>query len=119
MFLNILECTDPSYNVGFTLSDAELGRYVWRLSVLQHTFFMNFEQNPTNASSQVNLFRNLPDNFNDSREDLLCESRTNLSSTNANSQTWITSSESFSNLQSRTSLQVKFLFYKNSFPFIS
>ena len=102
----IVECTDPMYNVGFTLSDAELGRYVWRLSVLQHTFFMNFEQTPTNASSQVNLFRNLPDNYNDSREDLLCESRTNLSSTNANSQTWITTSESFSNLQSRTSLQV-------------
>ena len=92
--------------MGFTLSDAELGRYVWRLSVLQHTFFMNFEQTPTNAS-QANLFRNVPENFNDSREDLLSESRTNL--INANSQSWITSSESFSNLQSRTS-QVRFYF---------
>jgi len=65
-----IECTNSSQNVGFTLQDAETGRYIWKLCVNQHTFFMNFEQN---HASQVNLslFQNIPENFNDSREDLL------------------------------------------------
>lgn len=40
-----IECTDSSQNVGFNLQDAEAGRYIWKLCVSQHTFFMNFEQN--------------------------------------------------------------------------
>lgn len=116
-----IECTDANQNVGFTLQDAETGRYIWKLCVNQHTFFMNYEQN---NASQVNLslFQNIPENFNDSREDLLSSddklyyssnshlaipnSNTNLSVSN-NPNKWITSSESLLNTQmdSRTSLQ--------------
>lgn len=117
-----IECTDPSQNVGFALQDAETGRYIWKLCVNQHTFFMNFEQN---HASQVNLslFQNIPENFNESREDLLSSddrlyyssnsqltipnSNTNLSVTN-NPNKWLISSESLLNsnqMNSRTSLQ--------------
>lgn len=48
-----IECTDSSQNVGFTLQDAETGRYIWKLCVSQHTFFMNYEQNHAIVS---NLF---------------------------------------------------------------
>lgn len=116
-----IECTDSSQNVGFTLQDAETGRYIWKLCVNQHTFFMNYEQN---HASQVNLslFQNIPENFNDSREDLLSSddklyyssnshlaipnSNTNLSITN-NPNKWLISSESLLNtnqMDSRTSL---------------
>lgn len=109
-----IECTDSSQNVGFTLDAAETGRYVWKLCVNQHTFFMNYEQN---HASQVNLslFQNIPENFNDSREDLLssddklyyssnshlaipANSSTNLHVTN-NPNKWVTSSESRTSLQ--------------------
>lgn len=117
-----IECTDSNQNVGFTLQDAETGRYIWKLCVSQHTFFMNYEQN---HASQVNLslFQNIPENFNDSREDLLSSndklyyasssqlamptSSSNLSVTN-NPGKWITSSESLLNanpVDSRSSLQ--------------
>lgn len=118
-----IECVDSSHNVGFTLPDAETGRYLWRLCVCQHTFFINYEQN---HASQVNLslFRNIPENFNDSREDLLRSSddkifytsnshlalpnsTTNLSINN-NPSTWVTSSESLlaaNRMDSRTSLK--------------
>lgn len=111
-----IECTDSNHNVGFTLNDAETGRYVWKLCVLQHTFFMAHEQQQTTVS-QVNLslFQNIPENFNESREDLLSEDKvwhsdTHISvpSINNSQQNWVTSSESLvnvSNLQSRTSLQ--------------
>lgn len=113
-----IECTDSGQNVGFTLTDAETGRYCWKLCVNQHTFFMNFEQN---HASQVNLslFQNIPENFNDSREDLLSSddklyyssnshlaipnSATNLSITN-NPKKWITSTEHLQ-MDSRASLQ--------------
>lgn len=116
-----IECTDSSQNVGFTLPDAESGRYIWKLCVNQHTFFMNYEQN---HASQVNLslFQNIPD-MADSREDLLSSqdklyyssnshialptSTSNLSVAN-NPGKWITSSESLLNtnpMESRTSLQ--------------
>lgn len=116
-----IECTDSSNNVGFTLQDAESGRYIWKLCVNQHTFFMNYEQNHA-SQVNLNLFQNVPENLNDSREDLLSSddklyysnshlalpnSTTNLSMTN-NSNKWITSSESLLNtnqMDSRTSLQ--------------
>lgn len=118
-----IECVDSNHNVGFQLPDADTGRYLWRLCVCQHTFFINYEQN---HASQVNLslFRNIPENFNDSREDLLRSSddkiyytsnshlalpnsSTNLSINN-NPSTWVTSSESLlaaNRMDSRTSLK--------------
>lgn len=82
---------------------------------------MNYEQN---HASQVNLslFQNMPENFNDSREDLLSDDKLYYSSSsqiavpNSNSNLsvanhpgkWITSSESLMNanqMDSRTSLQ--------------
>lgn len=117
-----IECTDHSQNVGFTLQDAETGRYIWKLCVSQHTFFMNYEQNQSSQVNMTNLFQNIPDNFNDSREDLLSSddklfyssnshiaipsSNTNLSV--ANRSKWITSSELLLNtnqMDSRASLQ--------------
>lgn len=116
-----IECTDPQQNVGFTLQDAETGRYIWKLCVNQHLFFMNYEQN---NASQVNLslFQNLPDNINDSREDLLSSddklyyssnshlaNSANLGVSSTNPSKWIlSSSESLLNtnpMESRTSLQ--------------
>lgn len=112
-----IECTDSNQNVGFTLQDADTGRYIWKLCVSQHTFFMNYEQN---HASQVNLslFQNLPENFNDSRENLLSSndklyysssSQLAIPSSSSNlSNKWITSSESLLNtnpIESRTSLQ--------------
>lgn len=109
-----IECTDSSQNVGFTLQDADTGRYIWKLCVNQHTFFMNFEQN---HASQVNLslFQNIPENFNDSREDLLSSddklyysSNSQLAIPNSGPNKWLISSESLMNanqMDSRTSLQ--------------
>lgn len=116
-----IECADSTQNVGFTLQDADTGRYIWKLCVNQHTFFMNFEQNHA-SQVNLNLFQNIPENFNDSREDLLSSddklyyssnshltipnSNTNLSITNSNK--WLISSDSLLNtnqMDSRTSLQ--------------
>ncbi|XP_070492257.1 tyrosine-protein phosphatase non-receptor type 14 [Chironomus tepperi] len=117
-----IECTDSNQNVSFTLPDAESGRYIWKLCVNQHTFFMNFEQN---HASQVNLslFQNIPEHYNESREDLLSTdekmyySNTHLafphnSNTNLTISTnnmYVPSSESLHNpnpiMESRTSLQ--------------
>jgi tyrosine-protein phosphatase non-receptor type 14/21 len=85
-----IECTDQGQNVSFSLNDAETGRYIWKLCVNQHTFFMNYEQN---YASQVNLslFQNISENFTESREDLLSNddkmyySNTHLSMQNPNS----------------------------------
>ena len=104
-----IECTDQQKNLGFNLQDAETGRYVWKLTILQHTFFMNYEQNQTSASqANLSLFQNLPDNFNESREDLISDdkpfynetqlsSNTNLSMFKNVQNKWLTSSESLIN----------------------
>lgn len=61
----------PENNVGFTLQDANSARYFWRLCVLQHTFFMKYEQNQMhNTIEQHNIFQNQPED--------LCESKDNL-----------------------------------------
>lgn len=65
----------PEKSVDFTLRDAETGRYFWKLCVLQHTFFMKFEKNqvyPT-AEHNVNLFQNVPEDLNESRDNLFIE----------------------------------------------
>lgn len=106
-----IECTDSGQNVSFTLPDAETGRYIWKLCVNQHTFFMNFEQN--NASqANLNLFQNIPEHFNESREDLLAEdkmyysnSQLAIPNSSTNLTVWHPSSESLLNMESRTSLQ--------------
>lgn len=126
-----IECTDPQNSVGFILPDADTGRYVWKLCVLQHTFFVKHEQNQNNSSSQVNLniFQNLPENLNDSRDDLLAtdqhqqlhqqqtnwhpsDSHLSLATTN----TWTGNGETpilSSNMASRTSLQTSALDINN------
>lgn len=71
-----IECTDTQKSVGFTLQDADTGRYFWKLCVLQHTFFMKFEQNQVhpNVEQNVNLFQNVPDDLNESRDNLFEQS---------------------------------------------
>lgn len=67
-----IECTVPERNVGFTLPDADTGRYFWKLCVLQHTFFMKYEQNQVHPSVEhnMNLFANVPEDLNESRDNL-------------------------------------------------
>jgi tyrosine-protein phosphatase non-receptor type 14/21 len=111
-----IECTDPSQNVSFTLPDAEFGRYIWKLCVSQHTFFMNYEQNHHTSQANLNLFQNVPEHFNESREDLLSSgdkiyfsnSQLAIPNSTTNLTVWHPSSESLLNtnpMESRTSLQ--------------
>lgn len=73
-----IECTNPEKNVGFTLVDADTGRYFWKLCVLQHTFFMKYEQNHMNPTIEpnLNLFANVPEDLNESRDNLFDEQQT-------------------------------------------
>ncbi|XP_053662409.1 tyrosine-protein phosphatase non-receptor type 14 [Anopheles marshallii] len=69
-----IECTVPRESAGFTVADVATGRYIWKLCALQHRFFVTYEQNQTQASQMnLNLFQNMGDNLNDSRDDLLSE----------------------------------------------
>ncbi|XP_035778026.1 tyrosine-protein phosphatase non-receptor type 14-like isoform X2 [Anopheles albimanus] len=69
-----IECTVPRESAGFTVADVATGRYIWKLCALQHRFFVSYEQNQTQASqANLNLFQNMADNLNDSRDDLLAE----------------------------------------------
>lgn len=70
-----IECTAPEKSVGFSLPDADTGRYFWKLCVLQHTFFMKFEQNQINPNVEqnFNLFQNVPEDLNESRDNLFVE----------------------------------------------
>lgn len=103
-------------NVKFVLEDADTGRYIWKLCINQHTFFMNYEQNHV---GQVNLFRN----SNISREDLmtsddkLCTSSIYNSTSNLGNNHFIrvASSESFlDRVESKKSLQMSALDFSNS-----
>lgn len=108
-------------NVKFVLEDADSGRYIWKLCISQHTFFMNFEQNNV---GQVSLFRN----SNVSREDLmisddrLCtasmyNSSSNLGNNNNNNNHFIrvASSESIlDRVESKKSLQMSAMDFSNS-----
>lgn len=94
------------------------------MCVNQHTFFMNFEQNHA-SQANLNLFQNIPEHFNESREDLLStdekmyysnsqltlphNSNTNL--TVSTNNMYIPSTESLHNpmMESRTSLQTSAL----------
>ncbi|XP_053677322.1 tyrosine-protein phosphatase non-receptor type 21 [Anopheles nili] len=69
-----IECTVARESAGFTVADVATGRYIWKLCALQHRFFVTYEQNQTQASQMnLNLFQNMGDNLNDSRDDLLAE----------------------------------------------
>lgn len=73
-----IECTVSERSVGFSLPDAETGRYFWKLCVLQHTFFMKYEQNQIHSSHvNLSLFQNIPENLNDSRDNLLIDQQGN------------------------------------------
>lgn len=67
--------TDKEKSVSFTLPDADTGRYFWKLCVLQHTFFMKYEQNQVHPSVEqnLNLFQNVPEDLNESRDNLFVE----------------------------------------------
>lgn len=74
-----IECTMPENSVGFTLSDADTGRYFWKLCVLQHTFYMRFEQNQKHTpEGNLNLFANVPEEPYDSRDNLFHSDQANL-----------------------------------------
>lgn len=70
-----IECTVPEKSVDFTLRDAETGRYFWKLCVLQHTFFMKYEKNQLQpmAEHNMNLFQIVPEDLNESRDNLFIE----------------------------------------------
>lgn len=61
------------------MADADTGRYFWKLCVLQHTFFMKYEQNQVHPSVEqnLNLFQNVPEDLNESRDNLFVGQSTN------------------------------------------
>uniref|UniRef100_A0A1L8DMZ7 protein-tyrosine-phosphatase n=1 Tax=Nyssomyia neivai TaxID=330878 RepID=A0A1L8DMZ7_9DIPT len=66
-----IECTVPENSVGFAMPDGEMGRYFWRLCVLQHLFYASNEKNMVpQAPSQRG------ESVMDSRENLLIEQAT-------------------------------------------
>lgn len=74
---------------------------------------MNYEQNHT-SQVNLNLFQNIPENFNESREDLLASdekmyySNSQMTIPNSSTNLWVPSTESLLNtntMDSRTSLQ--------------
>ncbi|KAL0275461.1 UNVERIFIED_CONTAM: hypothetical protein PYX00_003298 [Menopon gallinae] len=48
-----IECQNSEDNVQFEFADPELAKYVWKLCVLQHTFYMQNEQNSDNLSNKT------------------------------------------------------------------
>lgn len=115
-----IECTVPEQSIGFTLRDADTGRYVWRLCVLQHTFFKNYEQPllTQNGNQPLNqqLFQNvMNDRMTDSRDDLVSDLQSNWNVSDnhlAATNTWTMPeipfnhhSGSTNNLPSRNSFQ--------------
>uniref|UniRef100_A0A1B0D257 protein-tyrosine-phosphatase n=1 Tax=Phlebotomus papatasi TaxID=29031 RepID=A0A1B0D257_PHLPP len=80
-----IECTVPENSVGFTMPDGEMGRYFWRLCVLQHLFYASNEKNMVAGGSQsggavsnMNLFQSSrSESVMDSRENLLIEQAAN------------------------------------------
>lgn len=101
-----IECTDPEQSIGFTLADSETGRYVWRICVLQHTFFKNYEQkqllqngNIPLAAQHQQLFQGV-EHLPGDRDDLAASS--NLQTNWNVSDNHLATS---SNFQSRNSLQ--------------
>uniref|UniRef100_A0A1B0CB99 protein-tyrosine-phosphatase n=1 Tax=Lutzomyia longipalpis TaxID=7200 RepID=A0A1B0CB99_LUTLO len=76
-----IECTVPENSVGFTMPDGEMGRYFWRLCVLQHLFYASNEKNmisgaPNSSSGAMNMnvFQQARgESVMDSRENLLIE----------------------------------------------
>lgn len=74
-----IECTMQENSVGFTLGDADTGRYFWKLCVLQHTFYMKYEQNQKHTpEGNLNLFANAPEEPYDSRDNLFMSDQGNL-----------------------------------------
>lgn len=99
-------------NVKFVLDDADSGRYIWKLCISQHTFFMNYEQNHVGQVSS--LFRNSTVSKEDLMisDDRLCtasmyNSTSNLGSNKNNHFIRVTSSESIlDRVESKKSLQM-------------
>lgn len=102
-----IECTMPENSVGFTLSDADTGRYFWKLCVLQHTFYMKFEQNQKHTpEGNLNLFANVPEEPYDSRDNLnLYASDSHISSGGATITSWKNDSAVSSNVSLAASQQ--------------
>lgn len=112
-----IECMEPQDSVGFTLRDADTGRYVWRLCVLQHMFFMKHEcgqtngnnGNPVEVSQQTHqIFANGPD-LSASHDDLISDMNSSWNVSTTTGKSWTPSDHNnmghYSNLQSRNSLQ--------------
>lgn len=97
----------PENSVGFTLSDADTGRYFWKLCVLQHTFYMKYEQNQKHTpEGNLNLFANVPEEPYDSRDNLnLYASDSHISSGGATIASWKNDSAVSSNVSLAASQQ--------------
>lgn len=107
----------PENSVGFSLADADTGRYFWKLCVLQHTFYMKYEQHQNHTpEGNLNLFAHHPEEPYDSRDNLfvmdtannLYASDSHISAgggTGAGSSVWQTDSAVSSNVSLATSQQ--------------
>lgn len=103
-----IECTEPDKSVGFNLCDTETGRYFWKLCVLQHTFYIQYEknQNHSPAEGNFNLFQNLPDDLTESKDNLFVEpSNLYASDSHISTGNWQTDSVVSSNMSLAQSQQ--------------
>lgn len=113
-----IECTEPDKSVGFNLCDREVGRYFWKLCVLQHTFYIKFEKNQNHSSAEgnFNIFQNLPDDLTESRDNLFVE-QPNLYASDSHISTggnWQTDSVVSSNMSlAQSQQQIKPQFNQN------
>lgn len=64
----LIECQTVDDNVQLEFNDPDSAKYVWKLCVLQHTFYMQFVQNAETSSnrsvpvsSNINIIRNNSD----------------------------------------------------------
>ncbi|GAB0089160.1 tyrosine-protein phosphatase non-receptor type 14 [Sergentomyia squamirostris] len=73
-----IECTAAENNVGFTMPDGEMGRYFWRLCVLQHLFYSSNEKNMVSSVQAANALSNLSQMFHTQRAESVLDSRENL-----------------------------------------
>ncbi|KAK9511873.1 hypothetical protein O3M35_000446 [Rhynocoris fuscipes] len=54
-----MECQDPADSTNFQLQDVETAKYIWRMCVHQHTFFMQNEASEGDSGTAAQVVRNL------------------------------------------------------------
>ncbi|XP_034253094.1 tyrosine-protein phosphatase non-receptor type 14 isoform X1 [Thrips palmi] len=66
----VMECQVPDRSVQFQFTDVESAKYVWRMCVYQHKFFMQHEQSEPDSQAAQNLFAQSATELAESHEEL-------------------------------------------------